>query len=148
VRRFLSELRTDLMGDRDYADKLREENLSFLRTDRAFEKCMENAHKKWRWVHKKLAWSRLWRPISRPSGVSPEPPAFSASIFLLGSAQPDVAPSSIVPLAEAILNGFTAGLKRLRHRARRPQSVRPIDLPWVPHDVHERLRRREALSKE
>jgi hypothetical protein len=43
------------MGGRDYADKLREENLSFLRTDRAFEKCMENAHKKWRWVHKKHA---------------------------------------------------------------------------------------------
>jgi len=45
----------ELMHDRDYAHKVAEENLSFLRTDRAFDKCMENAHRKWRWVHKKLA---------------------------------------------------------------------------------------------
>jgi len=44
-----------IMEDRDYADKVAEGNLSFLRTDRAFEKCMEFAYKKWRWVHKKLA---------------------------------------------------------------------------------------------
>lgn len=29
-------------------------NLSFLRTDRAFERCMVIAHNKWDWVHKKL----------------------------------------------------------------------------------------------
>ena len=50
VRLLLSEL----MQDRDYAAKVQEGNLSFLRTDRAFEKCMEQAYKKWRWVHKKL----------------------------------------------------------------------------------------------
>jgi hypothetical protein len=43
-----------IMEDRDYADKVAVGNLSFLRTDRAFEKCMEFAHEKWRWVHKKL----------------------------------------------------------------------------------------------
>jgi hypothetical protein len=48
-------LLADLMSHRDYADKVQEGNLSFLRTDRAFERCMEMAHKKWRWVHKKLA---------------------------------------------------------------------------------------------
>jgi hypothetical protein len=47
-------LLSDLMGDRDYSEKVAAGNLSFLRTDRAFEKCMEMAHKKWRWVHKKL----------------------------------------------------------------------------------------------
>ncbi len=51
VRMLLSEL----MRDRDYEAKVRDGNLSFLRTDRAFEKCMEVAYKKWRWVHKKLA---------------------------------------------------------------------------------------------
>jgi len=44
-----------LMDDREYRDKVAEGNLSFLRTDRAFEKCMEAAHAKWKWVHKKLA---------------------------------------------------------------------------------------------
>ncbi|MCX6908429.1 MAG: AIPR family protein [Verrucomicrobia bacterium] len=47
-------LLSDLMEDRDYAEKVDEGNLSFLRTDKAFEKCMENAFKKWRWLHKKL----------------------------------------------------------------------------------------------
>jgi AIPR protein len=44
-----------LMGHPDYREKVAEGNLSFLRTDRAFEECMELAHKKWRWVQKKLA---------------------------------------------------------------------------------------------
>jgi hypothetical protein len=48
-------LLSDLMHDRDYTQKVADENLSFLRTDRAFEKCMENAYKKWHWIHKKLA---------------------------------------------------------------------------------------------
>lgn len=50
VRPILSEL----MKDADYVDKVRDENLSFLRTDRAFDKCMEIAYKKWHWLHKKL----------------------------------------------------------------------------------------------
>jgi hypothetical protein len=50
VRLLLSEL----MQDKDYAEKVKEDNLGFLRTDKAFDKCMEIAHKKWRWVHKKL----------------------------------------------------------------------------------------------
>ena len=44
-----------LMEHPDYRDKATEGNLSFLRTDHAFENCMEIAHKKWQWVHKKLA---------------------------------------------------------------------------------------------
>jgi hypothetical protein len=44
-----------IMEHRDYADKVAEGNLSFLRTDHAFEKCMEFARKRWGWVHKKLA---------------------------------------------------------------------------------------------
>jgi hypothetical protein len=47
-------LLADLMKDKDYEDKVTQGNLSFLRTDRAFEKCMDLAHRKWRWVHKKL----------------------------------------------------------------------------------------------
>jgi hypothetical protein len=38
-----------------YSDKVAEGNYSFLRTDAAFDKCMEAAHDKWRWVHRKLA---------------------------------------------------------------------------------------------
>lgn len=48
-------LLADLMKSPEYKDKVAEENLSFLRTDRAFEKCMDIAYKKWHWVHKKLA---------------------------------------------------------------------------------------------
>jgi hypothetical protein len=44
----------DVMKDKDYLDKVSEDNLGFLRTDRAFEKCMENAYERWGWVHKKL----------------------------------------------------------------------------------------------
>ncbi len=47
-------LLAELMSDRDYRDKVAEGNLSFLRSDRAFEKCMETAHAKWGWTHKKL----------------------------------------------------------------------------------------------
>ncbi|MFZ4439390.1 MAG: AIPR family protein [Syntrophales bacterium] len=47
-------LLSDLMKDPDYSQKVAEENLSFLRTDRAFEKCMKMAHTKWCWVQKKL----------------------------------------------------------------------------------------------
>jgi len=48
-------LLADLLNDRDYTEKVQQGNLSFLRTDKAFEKCIETAYKKWRWVHKKLA---------------------------------------------------------------------------------------------
>jgi hypothetical protein len=44
----------ELMKDQDYVDKVAEDNLGFLRTDKAFDKCMEIAYKKWGWVHKKL----------------------------------------------------------------------------------------------
>lgn len=47
-------LLSELMQDRDYRDQVAEGKLSFLRTDRAFQKCMGLAYKKWRWVHKKL----------------------------------------------------------------------------------------------
>lgn len=47
-------LLSKLLQDRDYAPKVADGKLSFLRTDRAFEKCMELAHREWRWVHKKL----------------------------------------------------------------------------------------------
>ena len=43
-----------LMQDPDYADKVAEENLGFLRTDRAFDKCMAIANERWGWMHKKL----------------------------------------------------------------------------------------------
>ncbi len=47
-------LLAELLQDKDYVEKVKDGNLSFLRTDRAFEKTMETAYKKWRWVHKKL----------------------------------------------------------------------------------------------
>jgi hypothetical protein len=37
-----------------YKDKVAVGNYSFLRTDAAFDKCMEAAYAKWGWVHKKL----------------------------------------------------------------------------------------------
>jgi len=47
-------LLSDVMQDKDYRAKADEGNLSFLRTDKAFDKCMDIAYKKWKWVHKKL----------------------------------------------------------------------------------------------
>lgn len=47
-------LLSELMEAKEYEDKVREQNLSFLRTDHAFEKCMDIAYKRWHWVHKKL----------------------------------------------------------------------------------------------
>lgn len=47
-------LLSELMEAKEYEDKVREQNLNFLRTDHAFEKCMDIAYKRWRWVHKKL----------------------------------------------------------------------------------------------
>ncbi len=48
-------LLSDLLEDRDYVDKVAEGNLSFLRTDKAFDKAMERARKHWKWEHVKLA---------------------------------------------------------------------------------------------
>jgi hypothetical protein len=48
-------LLSDLLEDRDYVEKVAEGNLSFLRTDKAFDKAMEQARKKWKWEHLKLA---------------------------------------------------------------------------------------------
>lgn len=50
VRHLLS----NLMTLPAYQDKVAVGNYSFLRTDAAFDKCMEAAYTKWRWVHKKL----------------------------------------------------------------------------------------------
>lgn len=47
-------LLASLMQDPDYKAKVDEGNLGFLRSDRAFEKCMSLAYEKWGWVHKKL----------------------------------------------------------------------------------------------
>jgi len=44
-----------LMEDSEYRELVAKGNLGFLRSDRAFNKCMELAYKKWQWVHKKLA---------------------------------------------------------------------------------------------
>ena len=50
VRHLLSSLMTLPV----YKDKAADGNYSFLRTDSAFDKCMETAYAKWDWVHKKL----------------------------------------------------------------------------------------------
>jgi hypothetical protein len=50
VRHLLS----SLMTLPAYKDKVAVGNYSFLRTDAAFDKCMEAAYAKWGWVHKKL----------------------------------------------------------------------------------------------
>ncbi len=50
VRTLLSKI----MQEPDYKSKVAEDNYAFLRTDRAFERCMEIAYDKWSWVHKKL----------------------------------------------------------------------------------------------
>jgi hypothetical protein len=47
-------LLADLMKDKEYEERVVAENLGFLRTDKAFEKCMALAYKKWHWTHKKL----------------------------------------------------------------------------------------------
>jgi hypothetical protein len=43
-----------LMEHPDYADRVADGKLDFLRSDKAFERCMEMAYKKWKWVIKKL----------------------------------------------------------------------------------------------
>lgn len=46
-----------LLEEPEYKSRVQEGNFSFLRTDKAFDSCMEYAHDKWRWVHRKLAGS-------------------------------------------------------------------------------------------
>jgi hypothetical protein len=48
-------LLSGLMEDPEYGEKVAEDKLSFLHTDRAFEKCMGVAYTKWGWTQKKLA---------------------------------------------------------------------------------------------
>ena len=45
----------ELVADKDYAERVAEDKLGFLRTDAVFEKSMKLAYQKWRWVKKKLA---------------------------------------------------------------------------------------------
>jgi AIPR protein len=47
-------LLSDLVKHPDYATRLQASEPSFLRTNRAFERCMEFAYKRYRWVHRKL----------------------------------------------------------------------------------------------
>jgi len=44
-----------LLEEAEYKQRAQEGNFSFLRSDAAFERCMEFAHEKWRWVHRKLS---------------------------------------------------------------------------------------------
>lgn len=45
----------DLVKDKTYAARADEGNFSFMRTNAAYERSMEIAHKKWKWVQKRLA---------------------------------------------------------------------------------------------
>lgn len=47
-------LLAELVKNEKYADKFYQGNFSFLRTNHAYECCMEIAYKKWKWVQKKL----------------------------------------------------------------------------------------------
>jgi hypothetical protein len=44
----------DLITHPDYVERVQASEPAFLRTNRAFEKCMEFAHERYRWVHKIL----------------------------------------------------------------------------------------------
>lgn len=44
----------ELIKDKAYADKVAEENFSFLRTNVAYKRCMDIAYKRWKWVEKCL----------------------------------------------------------------------------------------------
>lgn len=48
-------LLSGLLALPEYEAKVAEANFSFMRTDAAFDKCMEAAADKWDWVHKKLS---------------------------------------------------------------------------------------------
>ncbi len=44
----------DLIKQEPYATNVREENYGFLRTQVVFKKCMDIAHHRWGWVHRKM----------------------------------------------------------------------------------------------
>ena len=43
-----------VVNDKIYADKVAEENFSFLRANTAYQRSMEFAYKRWKWVQKNL----------------------------------------------------------------------------------------------
>lgn len=43
-----------LVADQAFADKVAEQNLGFLRSNKAYKHCMDTAYHKWKWVGKKL----------------------------------------------------------------------------------------------
>lgn len=45
---------SELIKDEDYVEKVKEDNFNFLRTNKAYEQCMDFAYKKWKWVKKRL----------------------------------------------------------------------------------------------
>lgn len=45
---------SDLVADKAYASKAAEGNFSFMRANAAYKRSMEIAHKRWRWVEKRL----------------------------------------------------------------------------------------------
>lgn len=45
---------SDLVADKAYADKVAEGNFSFMRTNAAFKRAMDIAHRRWKWVVKRL----------------------------------------------------------------------------------------------
>ena len=47
-------LLAEIVNDEKYSDKVSEGNYSFLRTNQAYDYCMDVAYKKWKWVQKKL----------------------------------------------------------------------------------------------
>ena len=46
---------SDLVNHEDNADKIAEGKFGFLRTNAAYKRCMEFAHKRWSWVEKRLS---------------------------------------------------------------------------------------------
>jgi hypothetical protein len=44
----------DLVNERAYSAKAAEGNFSFMRTNAAYKRCMEIAHKRWRWTERRL----------------------------------------------------------------------------------------------
>ncbi len=47
-------LLSELITSGKYDDKINEGNFTFLRTNQAYEFCMDHAYKKWKWVKKRL----------------------------------------------------------------------------------------------
>jgi hypothetical protein len=43
-----------LIDQKEYADRFADGKFDFLRTNTAFDKCIERAYSQWRWIHRKL----------------------------------------------------------------------------------------------